>query len=137
MTSVVNERRHRLFESNPTNVQLARRFIVSTLQSDGATDATRDAFALIVSELFTNFVEHGDGSVLEVSVVASNERWEIEVSGGASCAPGDPFLHPATWAITPGDHVNGRGLGIVRSLSDDITVITSDGVISVRCRRPR
>ncbi len=49
---------HQLFESDPRTVQRARRFVIETLRLNDATEASCEAFALIASELITNFVEH-------------------------------------------------------------------------------
>ncbi len=135
--SDVGERRQQSFASDPATVRHARRFVSESLRLNSATDATCDTFALITSELITNFVEHGDGSAVEVSIISSPTGWELNVIGASSITIDNPVLHPDSWTIAAGGQSTGRGLGIVRSLCDDITVSTVDSSIRIRCRQTR
>lgn len=128
---------HQLFESDPRSVRRARRFVIETLRLNDATEASCEAFALIASELITNFVEHGVGSPIDVSIGATSTRLDLSVAGASNVTPNNPVLHPELWAIAPPGEITGRGLGIVRALCDDLTVTTSDKSLEVHCRMPR
>lgn len=128
---------HQLFESDPRSTQRARRFVIETLRFNDATEATCDAFALIASELITNFVEHGAGSPIDVSIGATPTLLELSVAGASNVMPNNPVLHPELWAIAPPGQFTGRGLGIVRALCDDLTVTTAAKSLEVHCRLPR
>ena len=131
------EREQRTLESVPTSARAARQFVTDLLHQNGASTKAVDDCALVVSELVTNIVEHGDGSRFVIFVdVADPAWWEIEVIGGAADAP-QLVLEPETWTVARAQEVSGRGLGIVRHLMDDVTVDIAGGQLSVRCRRSR
>ncbi len=135
-TSAV-DREQKSFEAVPTSARAARQFVTDTLRAHGAApDLTRD-YVLVVSELATNIIEHGDGSHLIIYLdVADNEWWEVEIVGGSSTPP-PQLLDPDTWVVAAADDGSGRGLGIVRHLMDDISIASNDGQLSIRCRRRR
>ena len=131
------DREQQAFEAVPGSARLARRFVSETLRLNGATDDLISDYCLVVSELATNIIEHGDGSSLVIFLdVADPAWWELEVAGGAS-RPGSQLLRPETWTVADSDDASGRGLGIVRHLMDDIATDTSGGRVSIRCRRRR
>ena len=74
-------------------------------------DATDDAL-LIVSELVTNAVRHGDGDIL-VSLDLRPDRVRIEVRDDSPELPVIPAEHPPT------DRPAGRGLLIVAATASD------------------
>ena len=121
----------------PTSALAARQFVRNTLLFHGATKSVITDYALVVSELATNIIEHGDGSDLIIFLdVADPEWWGMEVVGGATSAANRVLvLEPASWTVSAADEPSGRGLGIVRHLVDDIVTDTTDGQISIRCRR--
>jgi anti-sigma regulatory factor (Ser/Thr protein kinase) len=131
------DREQKTFDAVPTSARAARQFVTETLSTHGASAQEAKDFALIVSELATNIIEHGDGSSLVIFLdVADTEWWEVEVVGG-SVAHSDRLLQPDTWTVAGADAASGRGLGIVRHLVDDIAADTKDGQVSIRCRRRR
>jgi anti-sigma regulatory factor (Ser/Thr protein kinase) len=94
-------------------------------------------FALVVSELTTNIIEHGDGSSLIIFVdVSDPASWELEVVGG-QCLAESRVLRPETWAVAGADDPSGRGLGIVRHLMDEVSAESQDDQVSIRCRKNR
>ena len=121
----------------PTSARAAREFVRDTLRSHGASNSVITDYALVVSELATNIIEHGDGSDLIVFLdVADPEWWGMEVVGGAASAANRVLvLEPESWTVAAADEPSGRGLGIVRHLVDEIVTDTTDGQISIRCRR--
>ena len=134
--SAVDREQH-AFEAVPTSARAGRQFVTDTLRDHGATVKVISDYALAVSELVTNIIEHGNGSKLTILIdVVDPDWWEVEIVGGASNAPGH-LLHPATWTVADADEASGRGLGIVRHLMDEILSDTADGQVSIRCRRRR
>ena len=131
------DREQHVFEAVPTSARAGRRFVTDTLRENGATDKVISDYALAVSELVTNIIEHGNGSNLTILIdVADPYWWEVEVVSGSSKAPGH-LLHPETWTVADADESSGRGLGIVRYLMDDIISGTDAGQVTIRCRRRR
>jgi anti-sigma regulatory factor (Ser/Thr protein kinase) len=135
MNSSEVDREQQTFEAVPTSARAARQFVSETLRAHGASPQLIKDYALVVSELTTNIIEHGDGSRLVIYLdVADPEWWEVEVVGGASTTPAQ-LLEPETWTVAGVDDVSGRGLGIVRHLMNDISTGSNAGQVSVRCRR--
>ena len=129
------DREQQTFEAVPISARAARQFVTETLRSHGATVQVMKDYALVVSELATNIIEHGDGSSLVIFIdVAHADWWEVEVVGGSS-APSAQLLQPETWTVASAEKASGRGLGIVRHVMDDISTGSNDGQVSIRCRR--
>lgn len=136
MSASAIDRVQQTFEPVPTSARAARQFVTHTLHFHGAAHSVIADYALVVSELATNIIEHGDGSDLIIFLdVADPEWWGMEVVGGAS--PASRVLDPSSWTVAAADEPSGRGLGIVRHLMDEIVTDTADGQLSVRCRRRR
>jgi anti-sigma regulatory factor (Ser/Thr protein kinase) len=70
------------------------------------------ALELAVSELVSNAVVHGEGTI-EVELTSDDEEVRLAV---ADAGGGQPVLRPAT---TPDARVGGWGLGLVDELADD------------------
>lgn len=135
MNASATDRVQQTFEAVPTSARAARRFVSETLRAYGAAPGLISDYALVVSELATNIIEHGDGSDLIIVLdVADSEWWGIEVVGRSSMTPSH-VLEPASWAVADADELSGRGLGIVRHLMDEISTGATDNQISIRCRR--
>jgi anti-sigma regulatory factor (Ser/Thr protein kinase) len=127
----------RAFEPVPISAHAARTFVTEFLRRHGATETVIGDYALAVSELATNIIEHGGGSDVTIRVDVTDPRWwEVEVIGGTSVPP-DEVLHPETWAVASAEEISGRGLGIVRHLMHDVIADTTDGRVSIRCRQRR
>ena len=139
MNASAIDRVQQTFSSVPTSARAARQFVRNTLRFHGAANNVITDYALVVSELATNIIEHGDGSDLIIFLdVADPEWWGMEVVGGATTAANRVLvLEPASWTVAAADEPSGRGLGIVRHLVDDIVTDSTDGQISIRCRRRR
>ena len=139
MNASAIDRVQQTFAAVPTSARAARQFVRNTLHFHGATTSVITDYALVVSELATNIIEHGDGSDLIIFLdVADPEWWGMEVVGGATTAANRVLvLEPASWTVAAADEPSGRGLGIVRHLVDDIVTDSTDGQISIRCRRRR
>jgi len=132
--SAAIERKQRSFLAVPSSARAARQFVAEQLLGFGADQSTIEDSVLVVSELVSNIVEHGDGSGLMVGIEAADPRWWlIEVSGSSAAAP-RLVLHPEEWSVAAADEISGRGLGIVRRLVDDVTTQVTKGQLVVRCR---
>jgi anti-sigma regulatory factor (Ser/Thr protein kinase) len=128
------DREQQSFAAIPASARAARQFVATTLRRHDATSKVISDFALVVSELVTNIIEHGDGSNMIISLaVADPDWWEVEVVGGSATSPAT-LLQPDTWTVASADKASGRGLGIVRHLMDDIVSHTNAGQVSIRCR---
>lgn len=131
------DREQQSFAAIPASARAARQFVAATLRRQNAPPKLIGDYALVVSELVSNIIEHGDGSTMVISLdVADPDWWEMEVVGGAATPP-ITLLQPDTWTVASADKASGRGLGIVRHLMDDIVTHTNAGQLSIRCRRRR
>ena len=92
-----------------TSVARARRAVVQVLRDAGREDLC-DTAALLVSEVVTNAVLHGDGTV-EVRADVRDVVLRVEVEDDG---PGVPALRDAG-----PDAEGGRGLALVEALSRD------------------
>ncbi|HEX2784990.1 MAG TPA: ATP-binding protein [Ilumatobacteraceae bacterium] len=129
------DRQRRTFAAAPASARAARQFVAEVMHAHGATTGVIDDYALAVSELVTNAIEHTASSDLEIIFnFAEPQWWEVEVVCGAPVAP-KQLLAPETWTIAGAHEVSGRGLGIVRQLMDDVVTDVAADRVSVRCRR--
>ena len=108
-------------EAAVAQVAHARRFVRRTV--DDVDPAIVGDLQLIVSELFTNAVEHGTSEAVEV-VVAQRPEW---VSVTVDSRGPTPDVGPVPeWRVADAEALSGRGLGIVRELADDLIVERDD-----------
>jgi anti-sigma regulatory factor (Ser/Thr protein kinase) len=92
-----------VFEPDPAQVILARRFAAETLDSWGIRS---DEIALLVSELATNAVLHARSEFL-VRLVAYGGRVRVEVTDQNTRLP--------SFSTVPEDAYSGRGLMLVQA----------------------
>ena len=131
------DRQRRTFAAAPASARAARQFVAELLHAHGASTGIIGDYALVVSELVTNVIEHTAGPDVEIIVnVAEPGWWEIDVVGGPPMAP-KQMLAPELWTIAAAHEASGRGLGIVRQLMDDVVTDVAVDRVSVRCRRRR
>jgi anti-sigma regulatory factor (Ser/Thr protein kinase) len=96
-------------------------------------DAISD-LRLIASELCANAVEHVRATSIEVTISCQDPSWFVlTVTTRAAHSP----PQTSTWELASPEAASGRGLGIVRSLSDRVTVETIDGEATITCWRRR
>ena len=123
----------RSYPSLPPSTHAARDFVVGELRRATASDRTVNNFELIVSELVTNSVQYGNGSEIVVGIDAVSDGWyAVSVSSGVDGKL--PPLDPTSWTVADAEMRNGRSLGIVRSLADDVAVAVNDGRLVIVCR---
>lgn len=115
------------------HVRRALRRLLPTEEIDVAViEALSADLELAASELVTNAVEHGGGDPLELSVSSDGAAVALEVisHGGA-----DQVGPSSEWQVADIGSVTGRGLGIVRAVSDRVTVRRAHGTLSIRIER--
>lgn len=84
--------------------------------------------ALVVSELITNALEHGDDGVVAVDYGSTGDGFVLTV---ASPSSGLPIERERP---VPDTDTRGRGLRIVSAISDVVNVTQANGSVIVRCR---
>lgn len=94
--------------SLPASIGRLRRFAVAQCRENGWR-GNCDTVALLVSELATNALVHGDGDV-GLHVIADAVRVRVEVSDASDSLPTERHAG----ALAEG----GRGIGLLESLSD-------------------
>jgi anti-sigma regulatory factor (Ser/Thr protein kinase) len=116
----------------------ARRHVSEWLSARHAEPAVVHDLALAVSELAANVVQHSGTAWVLVRVDDDDpEWWTLEVVGGPRQLP-DHLRDPARWTVAePDSRRGGRGLGIVRSVVDEVEVDERGDELAIRCRRRR
>ena len=94
--------------SLPASVGRLRRFFVARCEDQGWSGDC-DTLALLVSEVATNALVHGDGDV-RLHVIADAGRVRVEISDASDALPAE--RHDGLHAE------GGRGIGLLESLSD-------------------
>ena len=110
-----------------SSVGTARRFVRDQLGPDVDDESAAD-ITLVASELVTNAVEYGTGDPVEITVRRCADLVELTVAAAARELP-----IPA-WEPAPVDAARGRGLFLVGELSDRLSIIAEDDVVTVTCR---
>lgn len=117
------------YEAVTASIRLVRRSVTGYLSGHGVDPSTIERVTLALSELCTNAVEAADG-------VPQSFRVEAEVTGGgdvrclvANRASLRDLPAPEDWGPTDPMAPRGRGLAIVRSVADELTVAGSDGEV--------
>ena len=136
MRSGAHDRHTQTFAAVPTSARAARAFVITAMAGAGSDALTIDTAALVVSELASNIIEHGDGGSFDVVIELRPEGgWHV----GVECALGAAGLHlpdPQAWSVASSDRPSGRGLGIVRALSGTVSVVAELGRLSIECALP-
>lgn len=94
--------------SLPASIGRLRRFAVTRCEERGWRGDC-DTIALLVSELATNALVHGDGDV-RLHVIADAVRVRVEITDDSDSLPAERHAG----ALAEG----GRGIGLLESLSD-------------------
>ena len=122
----------RHYEGEAATLRAARRDVLSWLDERGADEAAKQRAALIVSELATNALQASPGQTYTVQVAfVDDDHAAISVRNHAS--GGRPPAHEH-WHLTDRTSLRGRGLAIVKSLSEDVTVDSDHGEVVVTAR---
>lgn len=126
----------RIYPSEPFSAREAREFATAEVRHAAARNSVVDNVGLIVSELVTNAIQHGDGSAIAVSIDHRSDT-HLMVTVNSGVAANRPPLDPANWMAAPHDQPSGRGLGIVRHLADDTELTLVAGRLGITCRLRR
>lgn len=119
--------------ARPEDVSVARREVHRFLVDHDVPDGVAADVQLVASELVTNAVQHAGTSPIGVEVrVRPLHEVTLSVANIGSTAGIPPV---PTWSIPPGLVPSGRGLGIVRQLTDDVDVLGDEHRAVVVCRR--
>jgi anti-sigma regulatory factor (Ser/Thr protein kinase) len=97
----------------PSSVGVARRRLGADLRAHGIPETTVTDAVLVLSELLSNAIRHGQplpGAQVQVAWTLNSGTLELAVSDGGAPSPPQPTLPSPS---SPG----GRGLGIVEHLS--------------------
>lgn len=117
----------------PEEVSVARRTVARFLGGYDISRAMIDEVQLLASELVTNAVLHGRSGPIGVTIrvrPAVDVTLTVENLGPVGAIP--PV---AMWRPPVGLPKSGRGLGIVRNLSDEVEVNGDTERAEVVCRR--
>lgn len=120
----------RTFDAATASIGPTRRFVRSHV-ARVTTDSERIGdIELATSELVTNAVEHGEDQPVTVAVSATRDAVVVSVTSSRSTrSVGDP----ATWTGPLRANRSGRGLPIVRALSDHVSVDVGEATLTVSC----
>lgn len=117
----------------PEEVSLARRAVARFLDGYDVPRSMIDDVQLVASELVTNALQHGGSGPIGIAVRVQpyiDVTLSVENVGPVSAIPPLPNWRPPV-GLAP----TGRGLSIVRRLSDDVVVRGDDEHAEVVCRR--
>lgn len=118
-------------DASTSQVAAARKFVRRALPDAVSPDVAAD-LQLIVSELFTNAVQHGGTERISVTVEVGPDAAAVTVDSRAEA----PDVGPVdSWQVADEDEVTGRGLGIVRQVADMVRVERAGGHFAVTARR--
>lgn len=120
------------FSPQAAAVPLARHLLSDWLQRVPVDPDALDSLLLVVSELCSNAVRHATGApgAVHLEAWADGDAIVIEVSDdGGSLAVVGP---PGSMELPDPDAEQGRGLFLVRELSDEVTSRVGDGRSAVR-----
>ena len=122
----------RTFTATNSSIGSARRFVRDATADvmDGREQDLRSDLELAVSELVTNAVEYGTDAPITVSVTVTPANVVVSVRSERSSSE---IADPSTWAGPLPAMRTGRGLAIVRAISDDVAVDADDSTVTVRC----
>jgi anti-sigma regulatory factor (Ser/Thr protein kinase) len=114
------------------NVAAARRFVADRLNGVAADRRIVDDLRLAASELVTNALGHGEHEPVVVELGVNTGVVSLSVT---SRSPDDHVAPVSDWIVADADEITGRGLGIVRTLADDVSVWRGGGLLTITVER--
>jgi anti-sigma regulatory factor (Ser/Thr protein kinase) len=109
------------------NVGVARTFVQTTLEGIVPHAVAAD-LVLVTSELVTNAIEHGRSSTVLVTARVAPAHASVTVRSAGAI---ERLADVSTWRTAAPDRLNGRGLGIVSALADDVDVVRAGDEIEI------
>lgn len=97
-----------------------RRGVVDWVRGKGGDRDASDALELAVSELATNVLQHTGAPEIHVSVMRTNDGWILDVASAEHLDLTDDV------ALPPVTERTGRGLFVVQSVMDSVSVLDVD-----------
>jgi anti-sigma regulatory factor (Ser/Thr protein kinase) len=113
--------------------RIVRRFLADVSAAGSFTVDRADDVVLAASELSSNAVEHAGAPSFTLSLQETVEEVRLAVHS-ASAPDLDLARLSRPDALADPTAPRGRGLGIVRVLSDEVDVAIADGLLCVGCR---
>jgi serine/threonine-protein kinase RsbW len=110
------------FEADPLTVPKARHLLLATLHERGADEDLAGDLAIALTEACTNAVAHAGATGYKVSWTITRTRCEIEVLD-----EGGGFTIEDSWVMPSADAVGGRGLALIDTLVDNVSVEAAPG----------
>ena len=106
---------------------VARTFVQTTFDGAVPRAVTAD-LVLATSELVTNAIEHGRSESVLITARHDGSQASVSIrSGGAT----NQLADVAAWRTAAPDRVNGRGLGIVSAIADDVDVVRTGDEVEI------
>lgn len=123
------------FAGATESIRDARLFVREQIAASSVGGERSSDMELAVSELVTNAIEHAHDDSITVAVETHPVSVTVSVSSSYS---GSDLADPTTWSGPVPTMRSGRGLAIVRAVSDEVVVMASDDILTVTCtfRRP-
>jgi anti-sigma regulatory factor (Ser/Thr protein kinase) len=119
-------------DAHLSSVGAARRFVEQALGTLVPPQVVAD-LVLATSELVTNAIEHADTAPgVDVTVRVANRTAFVTV---ISCGDHSGLAETELWATSAPDVRSGRGLGIVRAVSDHVDVVRAGDAVHITIRR--
>ncbi len=120
---------NREYAGDPTTLRAARRDVVDFLTECGADRQTVERASLIASELASNAVQAGPGQPYELNIrVVDPNATSLSIRNHTS----GTFPPPqAKWRPVDDLAIRGRGLSIVESLADEVSVEVDGDEVTV------
>ena len=131
-TSPTPREARRSFAGTTASIGEARRFVRETVADVADRAELVGDLELAVSELVTNAVEHGLAEPLTVNVVVTADPPSVGISV-RSVRSSSGIADPSTWSGPLPAVRTGRGLAIVRAVSDAVSVDADDETVTVHC----
>ena len=113
-----------------TSIAIARRFVARALAGRVPREVIAD-LVLATSELVTNAIEHGHAEPVGVTVDVGGSAATVTVRSTGRAQVSDH----AAWDLPSTEVRTGRGLGIVRRVSDHVDVIHTGDSLHISARR--
>jgi anti-sigma regulatory factor (Ser/Thr protein kinase) len=114
--------------ADPTELSSVRYQVRGFVERAGGSDDLAADLELVVSELATNVIEHTQSPTLTVIVARTTDDWLIEVRDVADLGILDDVALPDM------SQPAGRGLFVVGSIVDDMTIVEVGDSYAIRCR---
>jgi anti-sigma regulatory factor (Ser/Thr protein kinase) len=114
--------------ADPAELSSVRHQVRGFVERAGGSGNLAADLELVVSELATNVIEHTRSPTLTVIVARTSDEWLIEVCDVADLGILDHVALPDT------SQPSGRGLFVVGSIVDHMTIVEVGDSYAIRCR---